>query len=67
MSLFSDRLRELRGDESQTSFAAQVGLNRIQYCKYESGKNQPSIDILYRICKAHAVSADWLIGLKDNK
>ena len=65
MSVFSERLKELRGTESQSSFAAAIGINRVQYAKYESGTNSPSVDALIRICRVHPVSADWLLGLKD--
>ena len=66
MSMFSERLKELRGTESQASFAAAIGMNRVQYAKYESGTNSPSIDALIRICRVHSCSADWLLGLKDH-
>ena len=66
MSIFSDRLKELRGPESQASFATAIGVNRVQYAKYESGKNAPSIDVLAAICRIHACSADWLLGLNDH-
>lgn len=66
MSVFSERLKELRGSESQASFAAAIDVNRVQYAKYESGKNAPSIDVLATICRVHACSADWLLGLKDH-
>lgn len=65
MSIFSERLKELRGTESQASFATAVGLNRVQYAKYENGTNTPSVEALERICRIHACSADWLLGLKD--
>ena len=67
MSTFSDRLKELRGSESQSSFAAQIELNRVQYAKYESGVNAPSIEVLTRICRVHACSADWLLGLSEDR
>ena len=67
VSSFATRLRELRGAESQASFASAIDINRIQYAKYEAGKNSPSIDVLERICRVHACSADWLLGLKDNQ
>ena len=64
MSIFATRLKELRGSESQASFAASIGLNRVQYAKYESGNNLPSVEILERICRiVPGVSADWLLGL----
>lgn len=66
MSSFATRLRELRAAESQASFSAAIGVNRIQYAKYEAGKNSPSIDILERICRIHACSADWLLGLREH-
>ena len=66
MSVFSDRLKELRGSESQASFATAIGVNRVQYAKYESGKNAPSIDVLTAICRVHACSSDWLLGLKGH-
>lgn len=64
MSIFAKRLRELRGAESQASFAALIGVNRVQYAKYESGQNSPSVNILERICRIHSCSADWLLGLR---
>lgn len=64
MIIFATRLRELRGPESQASFAASIGLNRVQYAKYESGQNLPSVEVLERICRIMpGVSADWLLGL----
>ena len=67
MSIFSVRLRELRGSESQASFATAIGIHRVQYVNYEAGKNAPSVEVLERICRVHACSADWLLGLKDNQ
>ena len=62
MSILSERLRELRGSQSQTEFANALGMKYQQYARYEKGENSPSADILLRICQAHEVSADWLIG-----
>ena len=66
MSTFATRLRELRGAESQASFSSSLGIHRLQYAKYEAGKNAPSIEVLERICRVHACSADWLLGLKES-
>ena len=64
MSIFATRLKELRGPESQASFATSLGLNRVQYAKYETGQNLPSVEVLERICRiVPGVSADWLLGL----
>ena len=68
MGIFATRLKELRGPESQASFAASIGLNRVQYAKYESGHNSPSIEVLERICRiVPGITADWLLGLDRGK
>ena len=36
-----------------------------QWARYESGASLPSIDILATICRTHACSADWLLGLPE--
>ena len=64
MSIFATKLKELRGPESQASFATSIEVNRVQYAKYESGKNAPSVEILERICRVHSCSADWLLGIE---
>ena len=65
MSVVSDRLRELRGNTSQSEMARTLGIVRQQWIKYETGQSAPGADILARICRIHACSADWLLGLKD--
>ena len=37
-----------------------------QWARYESGVSSPSIELLTKICRVHACSADWLLGLKDH-
>ena len=66
MSDFSERLRQLRGSSSQAEMARQLGMKQPQWARYESGASAPSIDILANICRIHAVSADWLLGLRTS-
>ena len=66
MTGLSDRLRALRGETSQAEMARQLEMPRQQWINYEIGKNAPGADIIARICRAHACSADWLLGLKDS-
>lgn len=47
--------------------ARQLKMQRPQWIKYETGKTVPGADILAEICRVHACSADWLLGLKDLK
>ena len=66
MSVLSDRLRELRGSSSQKEMADELSMKQPQGARYESGASVPGADIIERICRVHACSADWLLGIKDN-
>jgi transcriptional regulator with XRE-family HTH domain len=63
MSVFSDRLKSLRGPTPQSQFAAELGMKQQQYARYEKGVTVPSVDVLATICRVHACSADWLLGI----
>ena len=66
MSILSERLRELRGPSSQKAMADAVGIKWNAWARYESGTVAPGAEILSTICRVHACSADWLLGLKDH-
>ena len=34
-----------------------------QWARYESGASSPSVELLATICRVHACSADWLLGI----
>ena len=65
MSILGDRLRELRGSSSQREMAEAVGIKYQAWDRYEKGKVSPGTDILQQICRVHACSADWLLGLPE--
>ena len=67
MSVLSERLRELRGVQSQSEMAEALGMKYQQWARYEKGEVAPGADILANICRVHAVSADWLLGLKEER
>ena len=64
--MFSERLKELRGPSSQAEMARQLNMKQQQYARYEKGITVPGIDVLELICRIHACSSDWLLGLKDH-
>jgi len=66
LSVFSDRLRTLRGELKQAEFARKVGLAQNTYNRYESGERIPDIEVLVRLAARLGVSTDWLLGL-DSK
>lgn len=66
MRTIGERLKELRGTSSQREMADAIGIKWNAWARYEAGGSLPGADILERICRIHAVSADWLLGLKEN-
>ena len=67
MSVLSERLKELRGATSQSEMASALNMKYQQWARYEKGVVSPGADILANICRVHAVSADWLLGLTDER
>lgn len=63
MENFTTRLKEARGNASQTDVALMIGIKQQAYARYENGDTLPGAEILQRICCALNVSADWLLGL----
>jgi len=66
---YRERLRALREDHDLTQ--AQLGriLNKSQqgYNHIEAGRAELKIDDLITLCKLYHLSADYIIGLSDEK
>lgn len=67
MSIIGDRMRELRGPSSQREMADAIGIKQNAWARYELGGALPGAETIIKICRAHACSADWLLGLNDKK
>lgn len=67
MSTIGVRLKELRGASSQMEMAQAVNVKQQNWARWESGIVSPSAEMLAIICRVHACSADWLLGLKDHE
>ena len=67
MSNLSVRLKELRGSTSQAEMAKGIGIPQQAWARYEKGIVAPNAETLYNICRVHACSADWLLGLTDGR
>ena len=61
---FAERLRTLRGKQSQGAFAKMCGVPQSSVAQWELGAS-PSARKLLNVCQATGVSADWLLGLKE--
>ncbi len=63
-----DRLIEARKANhlTQHDLAEKIEVNIRQVARYESGENNPTIDVVIRIAKTLGISIDWLAGLSDD-
>ncbi len=62
------RIRDLRedNDKTQQEIAELLGTSQTMYARYERGANELPIRHLIELCKYYNVSADYILGLKDN-
>jgi len=67
MSTIGDRMRELRGPSSLREMAEAIGIKYNAWARYEAGGALPGAEIIQKICREHACSADWLLGLSDER
>lgn len=67
MSVFSERLIELRKEEnlSQKEVAKEIGVAVRAYQHYEYGEREPQLSTLVRIADFYDVSLDYLAGRSD--
>lgn len=66
-SMFSEKLRKLRGDKTLQEVADSIGITRVALGYYEKGERKPDIEILYKIADYYKVSADYLLGFSTAK
>lgn len=64
---FGERLKELRGDLSQDDFALKIGTKQTTLSNWERGFREPNYSGLVLIANSCGVSADWLLGLTDER
>lgn len=65
--LFGERLKQLRTEKNigQNQLAKDLGLSNASISYWETGKQLPTIEAVYKIAAYFDVSADYLLGLKD--
>lgn len=64
---FSERLKELRGDMSQTELAEKLGVSRGSISYYENADRVPDIEFLEKVALFFDVSSDYLLGKTNAK
>ena len=55
----------LRKGLTQADVAAALGVSSVVYSRYETGKRQPSIDMLIQMADMFGVTVDFLLGRQD--
>lgn len=67
METYQKRIRDLRedADKTQTQIAQMLGTSQTMYARYERGANELPIRHLIALCRYYHVSADYILGLKD--
>jgi transcriptional regulator with XRE-family HTH domain len=68
MSGYIKRIRDLREDHDKTQkeIADVLGTSQTMYARYERGANEIPVRHIVALCKYYGVSADYILGLKDN-
>ncbi len=67
MKDYTERIRDLREDHDKTQqeIAEYLGTTQQVYSRYEKGINEMPIRHIIALCKYYHVSADYILGLKD--
>jgi len=65
--MIGERIRELRGKETQVQWEVRFGVTRDTIRRYERGTNPPDADFIAILCEAYNINAHWLITGKGTK
>lgn len=66
---YRERITELRedNDKKQKEIAEILGIKQSAYSKYEKGRTKIQVDDIIKLCIFYNVSADYILGLSDEK
>ncbi len=66
--VFSERLKELRTEKNlgQNALAKALGLSNASVSYWETGKQLPSAEAVFKLAQFFGVSADYLLGLQND-
>ena len=66
---FNERIKWIRECDNikQKDLADYLGIRQQQYARYEKGVNVMPVTYLKKICEYLDVSADYIIGLTDER
>lgn len=66
--IFGERLKMLRTEKNigQNLLAKELQLSNASVSYWETGKQEPSAQAIFKLAKYFNVSADYLLGLSDD-
>lgn len=69
MEILAARMKELRKEANlkQTEAAEALGISISAYCRYEYGQREPDATTIAAMAVFYKVSADYLLGLSDQR
>ena len=67
--LYIERIRQFRQENklTQAEVSDALGITQQQYFKYEKGVNEMPVRYVVAFCRHYGVSADWLLGLREEQ
>lgn len=65
VKIMGERIKKLRGKQSQDECAKALGISRGALSFYENGERKPDADVIYVMAKHFDVSADYILGLSS--
>lgn len=62
-------LKEIRIEHgyTQAELARKIGMDQNNYSKYERGEREIGRKTIIKLCQVYNISADYLLGLTDEK
>jgi len=61
MTTIGERLKEIRGDESQEDFSATFGIHRNTLARWEKNQRPPDFEFIQKIAYLKGISPEWLL------
>ncbi len=63
----SERIKELRKEKNigQNKLAEEIKISNASISYYETGKQEPTAETIFKLANYFNVSADYILGLKD--
>ena len=67
--MYGERLKKIRKEKklSQEKVAELISISRSSISKFENEKEEPSIDILVKLCDLYRISTDYVLGRTNDK